>query len=247
MAILTIEQGSMRCDVNISVKRKNSSTFGTRCEIKNLNSVRFVAKAIEYEIARHIRILEAGEKVSQETRGFNVTRGETYRLRSKEEEVDYRYFPDPDLPLLHIEPQHLCSLKESLPELPDPMRQRFVDSYHLPRAIAAILVQEPGAAAYFEQLVKLGSDPTQASLWYGAALLLFAASVFVPLSRVHIQDMQRVDWQDSRRVQVDHARLCHLSRSTPFDTAADSRWIDLRYERSISNSPARSLTSFFIP
>jgi aspartyl-tRNA(Asn)/glutamyl-tRNA(Gln) amidotransferase subunit B len=156
----------MRCDVNVSVRREGSSEFGARCEIKNLNSVRFVAKAIEYEVARHIRLLESGGRVAQETRGFDITCGETYRLRSKEEEVDYRYFPDPDLPQLVVSQQLVDQIKSQLPELPDDKRKRLIESYAIGRDEATILVHERGAADFFERVVQLRSDAVQAALWY---------------------------------------------------------------------------------
>eukprot|EP01097_Dermamoeba_algensis_P011112 TRINITY_DN847_c0_g1_i4.p1 TRINITY_DN847_c0_g1~~TRINITY_DN847_c0_g1_i4.p1 ORF type:complete len:156 (+),score=30.91 TRINITY_DN847_c0_g1_i4:825-1292(+) len=98
-----MDEGSLRCDVNVSVMKEGSKQFGTRCEIKNLNSIRYLEKAIDYEAKRQIQLLERGEKVSQETRGYNASNSTTFRLRSKEEDVDYRYFPEPDLPPLVIE------------------------------------------------------------------------------------------------------------------------------------------------
>src|SRR3546814_846602 len=120
-----MQEGSLRCDVNVSV-RKPGAPFGTRCEIKNVNSIRFVQQAIEYEARRQIEILEAGGSIDQETRLFDAARGETRSMRSKEDAHDYRYFPDPDLLPLRLDPARIAELKAALPELPDAKKARFM-------------------------------------------------------------------------------------------------------------------------
>ena len=125
-----MQEGSMRCDVNVSV-RKPGDEYGTRCEIKNVNSIRFVQQAIEYEARRQVEILEDGGSIKQETRLFDANRGETRSMRSKEDAHDYRYFPDPDLLPLKLDPARVEALKAALPELPDVKKARFIADYGL--------------------------------------------------------------------------------------------------------------------
>jgi aspartyl-tRNA(Asn)/glutamyl-tRNA(Gln) amidotransferase subunit B len=158
-----MEEGSMRADVNVSV-RKPGSGLGTRCEIKNVNSTRFMAQAIEYEARRQIEILEGGGKIDQETRLFDPNVGETRTMRSKEDAHDYRYFPDPDLLPLVLDEKWIAEIKASLPELPDAKKKRFVESYGLTAYDARVLSGDSEAAAYFETVAK-GRDAKQAANW----------------------------------------------------------------------------------
>jgi aspartyl-tRNA(Asn)/glutamyl-tRNA(Gln) amidotransferase subunit B len=145
-----MEKGSMRAEVNVSV-RKPGAALGTRCEIKNVNSIRFVGQAIEYEARRQIEILEDGGKIDQETRLFDNTKGETRSMRSKEEAHDYRYFPDPDLLPLEFDQAFVDRIKADLPELPDEKKARFVMDFGLSPYDAGVLVAERETAAYFEE------------------------------------------------------------------------------------------------
>jgi len=145
-----MEQGSMRADVNISLRRPGAP-FGTRAEIKNINSVRFMGQAVAFEIERQLSILENGGQVDQETRLFDPTRGVTRAMRSKEEAHDYRYFPDPDLPPLVLQQAQVDRIKESLPELPDQKKKRFMDDYGLNSYDAGVLTAEMEIASYFEK------------------------------------------------------------------------------------------------
>ncbi|HYD71536.1 MAG TPA: Asp-tRNA(Asn)/Glu-tRNA(Gln) amidotransferase subunit GatB [Candidatus Binatia bacterium] len=158
-----MEEGSMRADVNVSV-RKPGMGLGTRCEIKNVNSTRFMAQAIEYEARRQIEILESGGTIDQETRLFDPNAGETRTMRSKEDAHDYRYFPDPDLLPLVIDEKWIAEIKASLPELPDAKKKRFVESYGLTAYDARVLSGDSEAAAYFETVAK-GRDAKQAANW----------------------------------------------------------------------------------
>jgi aspartyl-tRNA(Asn)/glutamyl-tRNA(Gln) amidotransferase subunit B len=158
-----MEEGSLRCDANVSV-RKPGDAFGTRCEIKNLNSIRFVALAIDYEAQRQVDLIEGGGTVDQETRLFDSDRGVTRPMRSKEHAHDYRYFPDPDLLPLELDPAFIASVKAAMPELPDARRQRYVESFGLSPYDAEVLVAEKETAAYFEALAK-GRDAKQAANW----------------------------------------------------------------------------------
>ncbi|MBL0941261.1 MAG: Asp-tRNA(Asn)/Glu-tRNA(Gln) amidotransferase subunit GatB [Alphaproteobacteria bacterium] len=151
-----MEQGSMRADVNISVRRP-AEALGTRAEIKNVNSIRFLGQAVDYEVTRQIEILEEGGEILQETRLFDPVRGETRSMRSKEDAHDYRYFPDPDLPPLHLDPAMIEHLKQTLPELPEAKKKRFIKSFELSPYDAAILVSEREIADYFETTLEAGS------------------------------------------------------------------------------------------
>ena len=158
-----MEEGSMRADVNVSV-RKHGEAFRTRCEIKNVNSVRFVMQAIEAEAARQVAVWEEGGTVEQETRLFDPARGETRSLRSKEDAHDYRYFPDPDLLPLVLDEGWVAELKAALPELPDAKRARFVAAHGLSPYDAGVLVADQETAAFYET-VAAGRDPKQAANW----------------------------------------------------------------------------------
>lgn len=158
-----MDEGSMRADVNVSVRRPGGD-FGTRCEIKNVNSIRFVGQAIEAEARRQIAILEDGGKIDQETRLYDPVKGETRSMRSKEEAHDYRYFPDPDLLPLQFSPELVEEIKAQLPELPDEKKQRLINDCGLSAYDASILVSEKAIADYFEQ-VATGRDGKLAANW----------------------------------------------------------------------------------
>jgi aspartyl-tRNA(Asn)/glutamyl-tRNA(Gln) amidotransferase subunit B len=159
-----MEEGSLRCDANVSVRRVGDPAFGTRCEIKNVNSIRFVARAIEYEARRQVELLEAGGRVEQETRLFDAARGETRSMRGKEEAHDYRYFPDPDLLPLELDEDLIERVRATLPELPDDKKARFVEAYGLTAYDAGVLVAERASADFFEETAK-GRDAKQAANW----------------------------------------------------------------------------------
>jgi aspartyl-tRNA(Asn)/glutamyl-tRNA(Gln) amidotransferase subunit B len=158
-----MEQGSLRADVNVSV-RKAGEGFRTRCEVKNVNSIRFVMQAVEAEARRQIEVWESGGTVDQETRLFDTTRGVTRSMRSKEDAHDYRYFPDPDLPPLVVDPAWIEELKAGLPELPDARRTRYVNEFGLSAYDASVLVAEKETAAFYEE-VAAGRDPKVAANW----------------------------------------------------------------------------------
>lgn len=161
-----MQEGSFRCDANVSVRRKGSKTLGTRTETKNVNSFRFVEKAIEYEIHRQIEVLEDGGEVVQETRLFDPNRGETRSMRSKEEAHDYRYFPDPDLLPVELDGAFIEQTRESLPELPDERRDRFMQDYGLSRYDAGVLTASRELADYYEAVVRAApEDPKLAANW----------------------------------------------------------------------------------
>jgi aspartyl-tRNA(Asn)/glutamyl-tRNA(Gln) amidotransferase subunit B len=160
-----MEEGSLRCDANVSVRPRGAQALGTRAEIKNLNSFRNVSRAIEHEVARQSALLEAGGRVVQETRLWNADRGETFSMRSKEDAQDYRYFPEPDLPPLVVDAAWIDEVRASLPELPAEKRRRFVASYALPEYDAGVLTLAPEVADYFEQVARKSGNPKAASNW----------------------------------------------------------------------------------
>jgi aspartyl-tRNA(Asn)/glutamyl-tRNA(Gln) amidotransferase subunit B len=148
-----MQEGSFRCDANVSVRPLGAAKFGTRAEIKNLNSFRFVEKAIQFEVARQIEIIEGGGKVVQETRLYDSDRHETRSMRSKEEANDYRYFPDPDLLPLEIGPAFIAEVRETLPELPDQKAARYAQDFALSAYDAGVLCSSRELAGYFEALL----------------------------------------------------------------------------------------------
>ncbi|WP_135210623.1 Asp-tRNA(Asn)/Glu-tRNA(Gln) amidotransferase subunit GatB [Vitreimonas flagellata] len=159
-----MEEGSMRADVNVSVRKAGTKEWGTRCEIKNVNSTRFMMQAIEYEARRQIEILESGGTIDQETRLFDANTGETRTMRSKEDAHDYRYFPDPDLLPLVLEEKWIEDIRKSLPELPDAKKKRFMSEYGLSAYDARVLSSDMDAATYFETVAK-GRDSKAAANW----------------------------------------------------------------------------------
>ncbi|ORZ12690.1 Aspartyl/glutamyl-tRNA amidotransferase subunit B [Absidia repens] len=158
-----MEEGSMRCDINVSVHRPGEP-FGTRCELKNLNSVRFLSLAIDAEIERQIEILESGGSIESQTRGFDATTNTTFKLRGKESAPDYRYMPEPDLPPLHLDQEFVNEIKSSLPELPDQCRSRIIQSYDMTLNDANVLLNEPGSLEFFEK-VCIGRNSKSALNW----------------------------------------------------------------------------------
>src|SRR5580658_2442050 len=160
-----MEKGHLRCDANVSVRLKGAQEFGTKAEVKNLNSFRFLKMAVDQEIERQVGILEGGGRVMQETRLFNVDTGETVGMRSKEHAHDYRYFPEPDLLPLRIGGDWLARIREGMPELPAARRARFIESYGLREYDADVLTATRDLGDYFEQAAKFAGDPRAAANW----------------------------------------------------------------------------------
>jgi aspartyl-tRNA(Asn)/glutamyl-tRNA(Gln) amidotransferase subunit B len=167
-----MQEGSFRCDANVSVRKKGETKFGTRTETKNVNSFRFVEKAIEFEIERQIEVIESGKKVIQETRLFDPDKGETRSMRSKEEAMDYRYFPDPDLLPVAVAKADIERIRATMPELPEARRERFVTQFGLTKYDATVLTGERALADYYESVVKSsGGDPKICANWVSTDLL----------------------------------------------------------------------------
>jgi len=168
-----MEEGSLRCDANVSVRKAGDSKFGTRTELKNINSFRFVQKAIDYEVGRQIDVIEGGGRVVQETRLWNSAEDRTVPMRSKEEAHDYRYFPDPDLPLLVVDSEWIRTTDRSMPELPESRRKRFIKEYALSEYDAGVLTATRALAEFFEETAGLSGQPKIAANWIMGDLLRF--------------------------------------------------------------------------
>src|SRR5260221_946844 len=166
-----MEEGSLRCDANVSVRLRGAKEFGTKVEVKNLNSFRFLQKALEYEIERHIGVIESGGRISQETRLWNQAESYTVSMRSKEKAHDYRYFPEPDLLPVHVSAMWRDAVKSALPELPEAKRSRFVENYGITPYDAGVLTGSQELADYFEMAVKAGAAGKAAANWMQTELL----------------------------------------------------------------------------
>lgn len=186
-----LEEGSLRCDCNVSIRPKGETKLGTKVELKNINSFRFVEKAIEYEIHRQIDCMETGEVIEQETRLYDPAKNRTFTMRTKEDAHDYRYFPDPDLLPLEIEAAWLDKIKTDLPELPLVRARRFQSTFGLPEYDSVVLTEEKDLADYFEETAKASQNPKAASNWIMTDLLreLNEAKLEVtksPISALHL-------------------------------------------------------------
>ncbi len=160
-----MEEGSLRCDANVSVRPAGQEKFGTKAEVKNVNSFRYLEKALEYEIERQMELLEGGGRVIQETRLWDSAAGRTLSMRSKEEAHDYRYFPEPDLPPVVVDETRIAAVKQKMPELPEARRHRFVSAYGLPAYDAGVLTSSAGLADYFEKVAAASGNAKAASNW----------------------------------------------------------------------------------
>ena len=166
-----MEQGSLRCDANVSVRLRGTEPFGTKVEVKNLNSFKFLQKALEYEIERHIGVIESGGRIPQETRLWNQAEGHTVSMRSKEKAHDYRYFPEPDLLPVHVSAAWREEIRRTLPELPEAKRKRFESSYGITPYDAEVLTSSQARADYFEAVTKAGATGKNAANWMQTELL----------------------------------------------------------------------------
>lgn len=185
-----MSQGSMRCDANVSVRLKGEEKLGTRCEIKNINSFKFVEKAIKVEAERQIDLIEDGGKVVQETRLYDADKNETRSMRSKEVANDYRYFPCPDLLPVILDDDYIDAIRTKLPELPDAKRDRFVSDYGLSEYDAGVLTQERGTADYFEVVAKTSGEAKLAANWVMVDLAGFLNKTEISLSQCPVSAEQ---------------------------------------------------------
>jgi len=194
-----MEEGSLRCDANVSIRPRGTTTFGTKTEVKNINSFRYVQRALEFEIVRQTDVISSGGRVRQETRLWNSDTGETTSMRSKEEAHDYRYFPEPDLPPLVVESSWVDGLRASLPELPEARKARFQELYGLSEYDADVIVRLSRAADYFEAMVKAGATAKAASVWLQGEV------------RRKLKDLGE---DDMARVPIDAVALAELASLT---------------------------------
>jgi aspartyl-tRNA(Asn)/glutamyl-tRNA(Gln) amidotransferase subunit B len=222
-----MEEGSLRCDANVSVRPAGRTAFGTKTEVKNVNSFRYLQKALEFEIARHVAVLEAGGVVLQETRLWDSDTGETVSMRTKEDAHDYRYFPEPDLPPLEVDAAWVDRIRESLPELPDARQARFVESYGLSEYDAEVLVRLlTGGADYFEAVVRAGASPKAASNWVQGEV------------RRKLKDLGR---DDLAEVPVSAAALAELARLAEDDIVSSTVAKDVFEKMWASGRSARAI------
>jgi len=180
-----MEEGSLRCDANISVRRKGDEKLGVKVEIKNMNSFKNVQKALDYEAKRQMKLMETNEKIIQETRLWDANKEMTFSMRSKEESHDYRYFPEPDLPPLEIDKSYIEEIKKEIPELPREKMQRFIKQYGLPDYDASILTDDREISVFYEETVKFSNEPKLTSNWIMTELLR-------KMNENNIQDIKQV-------------------------------------------------------
>jgi aspartyl-tRNA(Asn)/glutamyl-tRNA(Gln) amidotransferase subunit B len=188
-----MQEGSLRADVNVSVKKKGVENLGTRCEIKNVNSIKFMQMAIDYEANRQVDLIEEGKKIDQETRLFDTKKNETRSMRSKEDAHDYRYFPDPDLLPLEIKSDFIEKIKSEIPELPDEKKKRFIDKFNLSPYEANILVSDKETSEYFEKVIK-NSDVKLATNWITGELfaLLNEKDLEITQSPINAENLSKL-------------------------------------------------------
>ena len=182
-----MEEGSLRCDANVSLRPAGQAAFGTKAEVKNLNSFRYLEKALEYEIDRQTDLLASGGRVVQETRLFDSAAGRTHSMRSKEEAHDYRYFPEPDLPPVLVSEARIARVRETLPELPEARRRRFVAQYGIPDYDAGVLTQSAELAGYFEAAAEASGNAKAASNWVMGELLRTMKERAVPVAALGLE------------------------------------------------------------
>ena len=188
-----MQEGSLRADVNVSVRKKGTQELGTRCEIKNVNSIKFMQMAIDYEANRQVDILEEGGKIDQETRLFDTKKNETRSMRSKEDAHDYRYFPDPDLLPLEFTDEFINEMKKNIPELPDEKKKRFIEKFKLTPYEANILVSDIDTSKYFEAVIK-NSDIKLSTNWITGELfaLLNEKNLEISQSPISAQNLSKL-------------------------------------------------------
>jgi aspartyl-tRNA(Asn)/glutamyl-tRNA(Gln) amidotransferase subunit B len=222
-----MEEGSLRCDANVSVRPAGSTALGVKTEVKNVNSFRFVQRALEFEIARQIEMLAGGGRVRQETRLWDTETGETVAMRSKEEAHDYRYFPEPDLPPMRVDHAWVEEVRASLPELPDARRARLVAAYGLSDYDANVLARAiPGGTAYFEAVVAAGAPPKAASNWVQGELR---------------RKLKELGDADAGTAPVAPAALADLLRAVDQGVISGSVAKDVFEEMWSSGRPARAI------
>ncbi len=241
-----MEEGSFRCDANVSVRPKGQKEFGTRTELKNMNSFRHVERALEYEIKRQIAVINEGEQVIQETRLWDTSQGITISMRGKEEAHDYRYFPDPDLVPIRIDGLWIEEIRRSLPELPDEKKERFVREYGIPEYDAEILISTKAMASYYEESVRLFPEPKTVSNWMMGDLLRelkrdekeIDQSLLTPLHLAEMLSMIK-EGAISGKIAKDVFEEMYRSGERPGKIVKDKGWVQILDEAEITNAIER--------
>ncbi len=245
-----MEEGSFRCDANVSVRQKGQETFGTRTELKNMNSFRHVEKALEYEIKRQIAVLEEGEKVVQETRLWDTHQGITESMRGKEEAHDYRYFPDPDLVPIKTDEAWIEKIRKSLPELPTEKMERFVRQYGIPEYDADILTSTKAMANYYEECVRLFTEPKMVSNWMMGDLLRelkedekeIDQSLLTPSHLAEMLSMIK-EGTISGKIAKDVFEEMYLTGEAPAKIVKEKGWVQILDETEIVKSIEQAMKS----
>ena len=237
-----MEEGSFRCDANVSVRRKGEATLGTRAELKNLNSFRSIERSLDYEITRQIEFIKKGGEVVQETRLFNVDEGITYSMRGKEEAHDYRYFPEPDLLPLMVDDRWIADVRNTLPELPMEKMERFMNEYGLPKYDVEILSSDKGLAGYFEETVKIFPEPKTVSNWIMTELLRELKDGNVspkdsPLSPAHLAELLALIKDGTISIKIGKEIFPELCKSgaSPKRLVADKGLVQISDETAITS------------
>jgi aspartyl-tRNA(Asn)/glutamyl-tRNA(Gln) amidotransferase subunit B len=222
-----LEEGSFRCDANVSIRPVGETKLGTRVELKNINSFRFVERAIKDEIQRQASVLESGGKIVQETRGWNEDDGTTYSLRSKEEAQDYRYFPDPDLPPLALSEAFVAEVRASLPELPRDKQKRFVSDMGLSEYAAQVLTGHPRIAGFFEEAAGIHGNPTKVANFIQSEVLrdvkTHGLSADIPVSARQVAELLKMVDESAisgKQAKEIYAKIVRTERS-PRDVVAE--------------------------
>jgi aspartyl-tRNA(Asn)/glutamyl-tRNA(Gln) amidotransferase subunit B len=243
-----MEKGTFRCDANVSVRPKGQTEFGTRTELKNMNSFRHVEKALEYEIRRQIAVLEDGEEVVQETRLWDVGQGVTISMRGKEEAHDYRYFPDPDLVPLRIDEKWVEEIRKGLPELPDEKKERFVRQYQIPEYDAEILTSSKPLSGYYEKTVKSFNEPKIVSNWVMGDLLreLKRDEKEIDQCRVtpkHLAEMLQMIKKGtiSGKIAKEVFEEMYQTGASPEDIVKEKGWTQILDEREIEKAIEKAM------
>jgi len=218
-----MEEGSLRCEPNISVRPKGSDEFGVKVEIKNLSSIKVVHDGIQYEVERQIHALEHGEKIVQETRRWDTTRGVTATMRVKETADDYRYFPEPDLVPLVPAPEWVEQIRASLPELPDARRRRFVEQYHIPEYDADVLTQQKEMADFYEACVAEYEDPKAVSNWLMGDFMRLLNDRGIELSDAKVTPSGLADMLGMIKDGTISSKIAKTVFEEMFDTGADPK------------------------
>jgi aspartyl-tRNA(Asn)/glutamyl-tRNA(Gln) amidotransferase subunit B len=218
-----LEEGSFRCDANVSIRKQGDDKLGTRVELKNINSFRFVEKALEYEIRRQEAVLDSGARIVQETRGWDEKDGKTFSLRSKETAQDYRYFPDPDLRPLFLDDAFVARVRAEMPELPRQKRERFSAEMKLPAAAAGVLTGHPRIAAFFEEAATLHGDPIKVANFVQTEVLRDTVTrglvADFPVTPRQVAELLKL--VDSKRISGKQAKEVYAKIARPGAGAGD--------------------------